>query len=75
MTTRSSVHALVDELAEDELEMALQALEEIRAGGFELTTEQRAELVAREAECDAGDVVDARAFLSALRGDGSDSHR
>jgi hypothetical protein len=75
MTTRRSVHALVDELAEDELEMAMRALAEIRAGGFELTTEDRDELSVRVAECDAGDVVDARAFLAALREEGSDSRR
>jgi hypothetical protein len=66
-TPRTTVHALVDELDEDALDLALQALQEIRDGAFELTPEEARELAEREAECDAGDTVDARSFLAALR--------
>lgn len=61
------MHALVDELDEDTLDLAKQVLQEIRDGAFDLTPEEAAELARREAECDAGDTVDARSFLTALR--------
>jgi hypothetical protein len=62
-TSRTAVHELVD----DTLDRAKQALQEIRDGAFELTPDEAAELARREAECDAGDTVDARSFLTALR--------
>lgn len=74
MTTRSAVHALVDELADEELELAKVALEEIHEGGVEIDAEDLDELKRRQAECAAGDLLDARAFLAALR-EGSDSSR
>jgi hypothetical protein len=75
MSIRHSVHELVDELADDELELAKQMLEEIRAGEFDLTEADRAELVTRANECERGEWVDARTVLSALREHGDDADR
>ena len=75
MTTRSAIHDLVDALADEELELARQALQEIHEDEVAVTTEDRDELLERQAACDAGDVVNARAFLAALREDRSYSHR
>lgn len=75
MTTRSAIHALVDALADEELELARDALREIHEDDVAVTAEDRDELLERQAACDAGDVVGARAFLAALREDRSDSHR
>lgn len=75
MTTRSSLHAVVDELEEDELDEALQLLEQVRDRTFDLTPEEREELARREAECDSGQVVHARDFLIALRGAAPGSRR
>ncbi len=74
MTLRRAVHDLVDELADDQLEAAKHALEQMRADPPALTPEELADLAGRAAECDAGDVIDARAFLAALRRDVGHSH-
>ena len=65
MGTRDSIHALVDDLPEGDLPRAKQALEDIL--GFDVTDEEREELLRREAECDRREVVEARAFLDDLR--------
>lgn len=70
MATRETVHALVDELEDSELEYARLALQEIRDECFTVTDEEEQELAAREAECDRGDRVDAREFLAGLRSKG-----
>lgn len=64
---RQVVHAIVDELEESKLELALQALEEIQGYAFEVTEDEERELRAREAECASGDRMDARTFLMHLR--------
>lgn len=68
MSTRDALHAVVDDLDDAKLELAKQALEEIRDDTFELTPEEERELLDREAECDAGPTIDARAFLADLQG-------
>ncbi len=68
MSTRDAVHAVVDDLDEAKLELAKQALEEIRDEAFDLTVEEARELGEREAECDRGETVDARGFLAELQG-------
>jgi hypothetical protein len=68
VSNREAVHAVVDELDEAKLELAKQALEEIRGDAFDLTAEEERELLEREAECDRGETVDARAFLAELQG-------
>jgi hypothetical protein len=73
MTTRNAIHALVDELDEDELEAAKDALEELHADDVVIADDDRDELIRRAADCSAGDVVNARAFLAALREEPSDS--
>jgi hypothetical protein len=65
MATRDSIHALVDDLPEGDLPRAKRALEDIL--DFDVTDEDRDELLDREAECDRGEVVEARAFLYGLR--------
>jgi hypothetical protein len=65
MATRDSVHALVDDLPEGDLPRAKRALEDIL--GFDVTDEERKELLDREAECDRGEVVEAHPFLEDLR--------
>lgn len=67
MTTRRTVHKLVDELDESELELARQAIVEIRDEGFAVSESEEREILEREAECDRGERVDAREFLAALR--------
>lgn len=62
---------MVDDLDEAKLELAKQALEEIRDDAFDLTDEEDGELLAREAECDRGETVNARAFLAELQGRGN----
>ena len=66
VTTRRSIHALVDALDEGDLSEAKHALEEILAVG--VTEEARQELLERVAECDRGEAIDAREFLAKLRG-------
>lgn len=73
MTTRTAIHALVDQLEDDELEAARDALEELRSDDVVISDDDRDELSRRAAECSAGDVVNARAFLAALREESSDS--
>jgi hypothetical protein len=73
MTTRNTIHALVDELDEDELEAAKDALEELHADDVVIADDDRDELIRRAADCSAGDVLNARAFLAALREEPSDS--
>ena len=67
MKTRDFVHALVDELDDMKLELAKQALEEIRQDVFDLTEAEEHELLEREAECTKGETVNAREFLAELR--------
>ncbi len=67
VTTRKAIHALIEELEEGKLELAKQALEELRDDGFDLTAEEERTLLEREAECAHGDKLEARAFLAELR--------
>ncbi|NOY94733.1 MAG: hypothetical protein GXP55_26440 [Deltaproteobacteria bacterium] len=64
MATRESIHALVEELEEADLEAAKLALVQLK--GFHVSEEQRRELLERQAECDRGEVVDARTLLRTL---------
>lgn len=73
MTVRQLVHRIVNDLEESKLDLARQALEEIRGDPFELSEAEEHVLLAREAECDAGEKVSARGFLSQLREGSADS--
>ena len=73
MVNRASIHALVDDLAEEQLALAKKALEEVR--GFDVSEEDRRELLEREADCDQGNAIEARAFLQRLRREAADSGR
>jgi hypothetical protein len=64
--TRDALHVLIDEIPEDDLPLAQDALEAIRRG-FEVTDDERRELEERFASCDRGEGVEARAFLRKLR--------
>jgi hypothetical protein len=66
MAGRDALHALVDEIAEDDLPLAQDALEAIRRG-FEVTDDERRELEERFAACDRGEGIEARGFLAKLR--------
>jgi hypothetical protein len=70
-TTRQAIHVLIDELDDDDLELAKQALEEIRDEGFELDDAEKRELSDREAECARGDKRDVRELLDEMRGEGT----
>ena len=70
MSTREALHALVDALDDMKLDLARQALQEIRDDVFDLTDAEERELFEREAECERGEIVNARAFLSELRREG-----
>ena len=65
MAGRGAIHAL-DEIAEDDLPLAEDALEAIRKG-FQVTEDERRELEERFAACDRGEGLDARSFLAKLR--------
>ncbi len=69
MGTRDAIHALVDDIAEADLPRARRALEDVLA--FDVTEEEREELLQREAECDRGEVIGAGALLEQLRGRGA----
>ena len=64
MATRASIHALVEELEDADLDAAQVALVEIKS--FLVTDEDRQELLQRQTECDRGEVVDARDLLQTL---------
>ena len=66
MAARDALHALVDEIAEDDLPLAQDAQEAIRKG-FEVTEDERRELEQRFAACDLGEGIEARGFLARLR--------
>ena len=70
VNTRDALHALVDALDDKKLDLARQALREIRDEVFDLTDAEERELCKREAECDRGEMVNAREFLSELRLEG-----
>ncbi len=70
MTTRQAIHTLIEQLEEGKLELARQALEEIRDDGFDLTDEEERALLEREAECARGDKLNVRDFLAELRREG-----
>ena len=65
---RQHLHALVDDLDEDDLDLARAALREISEEVFDLSEDDVAALRERETECDRGEVVDANTFLRQLRG-------
>lgn len=71
MASRQSLHALVDALAEEELDQAKEALQGIRE--FDLSQEDLKELQRRASECDEGRVIDAQQFLQQLRAETADS--
>ena len=66
MGQRDSIHALIDEIEEDDLPLAREALEVIRRG-FLVTEDERRELESRFAACENGEGSEARAFLKRLR--------
>lgn len=66
MAGRDALHALVDEIAEDDLPLAQDALEAIRRG-FEVSDDERRELEERFAACERGEGIEARSFLATLR--------
>lgn len=66
MGQRDSIHALVDEIEDDDLPFAREALEAIRRG-FVVTEDERRELESRFAACENGEGTEARAFLKRLR--------
>ena len=68
MNARQHLHALVDDLDEDDLDLARAALREISEEVFDLSEADVAALRERETECDRGEVVDANTFLRQLRG-------
>ncbi|RZO65656.1 MAG: hypothetical protein EVA89_01740 [Sandaracinaceae bacterium] len=68
MNARQHLHALVDDLDEDDLDLARAALREISEEVFDLSEDDAAALRERETECDRGEVVDANTFLRQLRG-------
>ncbi|HBQ14005.1 MAG: hypothetical protein RLP09_43325 [Sandaracinaceae bacterium] len=68
MNARQHLHALVDDLDEDDLDLARAALREISEEVFDLSEDDVAALRERETECDRGEVVDANTFLRQLRG-------
>jgi len=68
VNARQHLHALVDDLDEDDLDLARAALREISEEVFDLSEDDAAALRERETECDRGEVVDANTFLRQLRG-------
>ncbi|GAB5542755.1 MAG: hypothetical protein RLO52_37485 [Sandaracinaceae bacterium] len=68
MNARQHLHALVDDLDEDDLDLARAALREFSEEVFDLSEDDVAALRERETECDRGEVVDANTFLRQLRG-------
>jgi len=66
MGQRDAIHALVDEIEDEDLPLAQEALEVIRRG-FVVTEDERRELESRFAACDEGRGTEARAFLQRLR--------
>jgi len=68
VNARQHLHALVDDLDEDDLDLARAALREISEEVFDLSEDDVAALRERETECDRGEVVDANTFLRQLRG-------
>lgn len=64
---------LTDQLDDADLDRAKDALEDVAR--VELRDAELTELLEREAECQRGEVVDAREFMAKLRGDSPDSDR
>lgn len=58
---------MIDELDEEELELAMQALEEIRGEPFDLSDDDERELREREDACARGEKQEARSLLAALK--------
>jgi hypothetical protein len=67
VSKRQAVHALIDELSDEKLEAARQALEDLRDAEFDLREADERELQRRELECDEGDRMGMREFLLELR--------
>ena len=74
VTTRQAIYAVIDNLDDSRLELALQVLQDIQGGPFDLSEDEENELRAREHECERGERVDARSFLSELQREGESSH-
>ena len=68
MGQRDAIHALIDEIDDDDLPLAREALELIQRS-FVVSDEERRELEERFAACDRGEGTEARAFLKRLRED------
>ena len=64
--TRDALHALIDEIPDDDLPLAQGALELITRG-VEVSEEERRELEERFADLDRGEGIEARGFLTKLR--------